>query len=234
MGRVAARRAPLLIALLAVLALAACAAPGAPSTDPVKELRSAGTALGEIKSGAVDLKFGPGAALFGFDLVSATAKVKLPSDTDAVIKAKQQDSLIEIEVVSLGGNVYLRLPFIGFQQASAQEAAGLPSVGSVFDATNGLPAVLPSGKNPHVDGAETISGTDCWKISTTFTADQVAKAVQPLQPTGDIPSTLWIGKSDHLLRKAILTGHLFDATKKTSIEVRLHDFNANFNIVKPV
>jgi len=214
--------------------LAACSLGGSPTTDPVKELKSAGAALADLKSGAVDLKFGPGAALFGFELVSATAKVKLPNDTDAIIKAKQQDSLIEIQVISVGGSVYLRLPFIGFQQASAQEAAGLPSVGSVFDATNGLPAVLPSGKNPRLDGTETISGTDCWKISTTFTADQVAKAIQPLQPKGDIPATLWIGRSDHLLRKAVLSGHLFDATRTTTLEVRLHDFNATFNIAKPV
>ena len=225
--------APGLAAIVGLFLLGACSG-AAPTTDPVKELRAAGTALAGIKSGAVDLKFGPGAALFGFDLVSASAKVKLPSDTDAVIKAKQQDSLIEIEVISIDGNVYLRLPFIGFQQASAQEAAGLPSVGSVFDATKGLPAVLPSGKHPHLDGAETISGTDCWKISTTFTADQVAKAVQPLQPTGDIPATLWVGKSDHLLRKVVLSGHLFDATKKTTLEVRLHDFNADFKIAKPI
>ena len=223
-------------AMLGASLLAASCSLGAsaPTTDPVKELKNAGSALAAIKSGAVDLKFGPGATLFGFELVSATAKVKLPSDTDATIKAKQQDSLLEIEVVSVGGSVYLRLPFIGFQQASAAEAAGLPSVGSVFDATKGLPAVLPSGKNPKLEGTETISGTDCWKISTTFTADQVASAVQPLQPKGDIPATLWIGRSDHLLRKAVLSGHLFDATKTTTIEVRLHDFNVDFNIAKPV
>ena len=227
-------RRPLLTVLLAASVAVSCSLGGPPTTDPVGELKSAGTALAGLKSGAVDLKFGPGAALFGFELVSATAKVKLPSDTDATIKAKQQDSLIEIQVISVGGNVYLRLPFIGFQQASAQEAAGLPSVGSVFDATNGLPAVLPHGKNPKLEGTETISGTDCWKISTTFTADQIAKAVQPLQPNGDISATLWIGRSDHLLRKAVLSGHLFDATKNTTLEVRLHDFNANFNIVKPI
>ena len=227
-------RAPFLTALLSAFLVVSCSFGGSPTTDPVKELKSAGAALAGLKSGAVDLKFGPGAALFGFELVSATAKVKLPTDTDATIKARQQDSLIEIQVISVSGNVYLRLPFIGFQQASAQEAATLPSVGSVFDATNGLPAVLPSGKHPKVEGTEMISGTDCWKISTTFTEDQVTKAIQPLQPKGDIPATLWIGRSDHLLRKAVLSGHLFDATKTTTLEVRLHDFDANFNIVKPV
>lgn len=227
-------RAPILTALCVLFLIASCSVGGSPTTDPAQELKSAGAALGKIKSGAVDLKFGPGAALFGFELVSATAKVKLPSDTDATIKAKQQDSLLEIQVIAVGGEVYLRLPFIGFQQASAQEAAGLPSVGSVFNATKGLPAVLPNGKNPKLVGTETVSGTDCWKITTTFTADQITNAVQPLQPTGDIPATLWIGRSDHLLRKAVLSGHLFDATKDTTLEVRLHDFNADFNIVKPI
>jgi len=58
--------------------------------------------------------------------------------------------------------------------------------------------------------------------------------VQPLTPTGDIDATVWVGKSDHLLRKALLKGKLFTAAKTTTLEVRLHDFNADVNIAKPV
>ena len=54
-----------------------------------------------------------------------------------------------------------------------------------------------------------------------------------MSPAGDIQTTLWVGKNDHLLRKAFLRGALFQAGKNTSLEVRLHNFNANFDIVKP-
>ena len=70
-------------------------------------------------------------------------------------------------------------------------------------------------------------------MEATYTADQVAQAVQPLSPSGDIDATLWVGKSDHLLRKALLKGKLFTTDKTTTLEVRLHDFNADVNIVKP-
>ena len=60
-----------------------------------------------------------------------------------------------------------------------------------------------------------------------------AQAVQPLNPTGDIDATVWIGKTDHLLRKTLLKGKLFTTDKTTSLEVRLHDFNADVNIAKP-
>jgi len=107
-------------------------------------------------------------------------------------------------------------------------------MGRILDPTNGLPGVLAKGRNPRLLGAETVDGVDCWKIEATYTADQVSQAVQPLSPTGDIDATLWIGKGDHLLRKTLLKGKLFTAAKGTTLEVRLHDFNADVNIVKPV
>jgi len=220
--------------LLLPAILLGCSFGGGPTADPVKVLNQAGPALGQVKSASVEMQFGEGATFFGFTVVSASGKVKLPDQSQVTIKAKQSsDSLIEIGVTTLAGQTWVTVPFLGVQQVTGAEAAAVPSVGRVFDATNGLPGLLAKGRKPTFLGSETVDGVDCWKVEATYGADQVAQAVQPLTPTGDIDATLWVGKSDHLLRKALLKGKLFTAAKTTTLQVRLHDFNAEVSIPTP-
>jgi lipoprotein LprG len=220
--------------LLLPIVILACSFGSGPTTDPAKVIRDAGPALGQVKTASVELKFGAGATFFGFTVVSASGKVKLPSDSQVTIKAKQSsDSLIEIAVTTVGTQTWVTVPFLGVQEVTGAQAAAVPSVGRIFDPTNGLPGVLAKGRNPRFIGSETVDGVDSWKVGATYSADQVAQAVQPLSPTGDIDATLWVGKSDHLLRKALLKGKLFTIDKTTTLEVRLHDFNADVNIAKP-
>jgi hypothetical protein len=221
------------LVLLPIVALA-CSFGGGPTADPAKVLQVAGPALGQIKSVSIELKFGSGATFIGTTLVSASGKVKLPSDSQVTIKAKQSsDSLIEIGVTTVGTQTWVTIPFLGVQEVTGTQAAAVPSLGRILDANTGLPGVLAKGRNPHLLGSETVDGVDCWKVEATYTADQVSQAVQPLTPSGDINATIWIGKSDHLLRKALLKGKLFTTDKTTTLEVRLHDFNADVNITKP-
>src|SRR5438270_3773744 len=227
------RRATFALAL--PLLLWACSFGGGPTADPNKVLRDGGTALGQVKTAGVELKFGSGATFFGFTVVSASGKVKLPTDSQVTIKAKQSsDSLIEIAVTQIGGQTWITVPFLGVQEVTGTEATAVPSVGRIFDPTTGLPGVLSKGRNKRLLGSETVDGADCWKLGATYTAEQAAQAVQPLSPTGDIDATLWVGKSDHLLRKTLLKGKLFTTDKSTTLEVRFHDFNADVNIAKPV
>ncbi len=205
-----------------------------PQADPVKVLSQAGPALGAVKTAAVELKFGPGATFFGLTVVSASGKVRLPTDSQVSIKAKQSsDSLIEVLVVTLEGHTYVTVPFLGVQEVTGGQAAAVPSVGRIFDSTSGLPGILPKARSPQLAGSATVDGVDCWLVKGKYTAEQVSQAVQPLSPTGDIDATLSVGKRDHLLRKALLTGSLFAAGKKTTLEVRLHEFDAPVTITKP-
>ena len=221
-------------AAFAAATLAACSFGSQPTADPVQVLKQAGPALAQVKTASVEMQFGAGATFFGFTVVSASGKVKLPSDSQVTIKAKQSsDSLIEIGVTSVAGQTWVTVPFLGVQPVTGPQAAEVPSVGKIFDASTGLPAVLAEGKNPRFLGSESVDGVDCWKVEATYTADQVSKAVQPLNPTGAIDATLWVGKSDHLLRKALLKGNLFSSGKSTTLEVRLHDFNSPVEIPTP-
>lgn len=222
--------------VLALAVFAAACSLGQPSADPATVLRQAGPALASLHSVAVDLKFGQGAEFQGITLVSATSKLKLPDESDTTLKAQQsKDSLIELRLVTFGSDVYVQAPFIGFTQLSGSEAAAVPQLSRLFDASSGLPALLPAGKQPDLLGSASVDGVDCWQVRAVYTPDRVAAAVPPLKPSGSVTATLWVGKSDHRLRKAHLAGPLYGSSGSSSstLDVHLHDFNAAFQIARP-
>ncbi|HEX6548492.1 MAG TPA: LppX_LprAFG lipoprotein [Candidatus Dormibacteraeota bacterium] len=215
-----------------LLALAgACTNSSTPKPETV--LQESGQAMAKVKSVSADIAFGPGLSFQGFTLSSATSKIQVPGDSDTVIKVKQQDFLVDVEVITSGGHVWIKVPFGRFTEVTPDEAAQLPSIGGLFDAQHGLPALLPQGQSPAADGSEQMGGVDCDRVKTTYTADQVGQALGGLKPASDIQARLWVGHDDHLLRRVVLTGQLTSAGAASSVDVHLHDFNQPVSIATP-
>jgi len=219
--------------LLAALVLA-CSGTASPAPDPTNVLRQAGQAMAGLHSVAADVKFGPGIAIQGLTLSSATTKVQVPGESVTVIKVKQGDFLVDLRVVTTGGHIYLRLPFSQFTEVTPEQAKELPDLSKLFDPKSGLPAALPSGTNTRYLGSEQIAGVDTDKISTTYSADQVSQLLGGVvKPAGDVQATIWVGRSDHYVRRVNLNGPLLEAGKSVQVAVDLHDFNQPVTITTP-
>jgi hypothetical protein len=221
-------------ALLLVGVVLACSSPGTPAPDGATVLRQSGQAMGGLHSLGADVKFGPGVVLQGLTLSSASTHVQLPGQSDTVFKVKQGDFLVDLRVVSTGGNVYLRLPFSQFTQITPEQAREVPDLSQLFDARSGLPALLPAGKDPKYLATEQVGGVDADKVDTTYTADQVSQLLAAgVKPAGDIKATIWAGRTDHFVRRVILAGPLLEAGKSVQVQVDLHDFNRPVTITNP-
>ena len=137
------RAAAALGLLLLPIVILACSFGSGPTADPAKVIRDAGPALGLVKTASVELKFGAGATFFGFTVVSASGKVKLPSDSQVTIKAKQSsDSLIEIAVTTVGTQTWVTVPFLGVQEVTGAQAT---ASGAVVAASETEPAAVTGG-----------------------------------------------------------------------------------------
>jgi hypothetical protein len=186
-----------------------------------------------IKTVQLDATFGPGAKIDAYTLVSATGRVKLPGDSELVGKVKQGDSVFQVSVLTIGGSTYLKASILPYAKLSADDAKTYPSAARLLDPDNGLASVIPDGKHPTIDGSESVDGKDCYKVSAEYSPDVVQRAIAPFQPVDTVKATLWIGKDDNLVRKAHISGHLFDATTDSFVDVTLHDFNAQVDIRNP-
>jgi len=217
---------------LVLILLAACG--NSPPEDPAVALRGGGAAMAKLKTVHANLKFTKGTVSFrGFALVAARAAVRLPGDSDATYTVRQQDVQIALEVIIAGGHVYLHLPFSGYNELTGADAADIPDLAKLFDAKTGLPAVIPAGRNPKNLGAEKVDEVDSNKVEATYDASQIQSMLPQLKSSGDVDALFWIGGSDHLIRKAVLSGLFGDNGTPSSVEVDLSGFNGSITIPTP-
>src|SRR5258708_3918197 len=221
------------ILVLAVVLMTACGGSQAP-VDPARTLHDAATAMAKLTTVKADLKFTKGAITFqGFTLVGAKTSVRLPGDSDTIYTVKQQDLAISLEVVIAGGHVYLHLPFSTYQEMQGSQAAAIPDLAKLFAPTVGLPAVIPAGRNLSDAGADKVDGVDVEKINATYSAEQLRGMFAQLSSSVDVKAVVWVGVSDHLIRKAQLDGAFGDGGKEAAVVVDISCFNAAVNIAPP-
>jgi hypothetical protein len=202
--------------------------------DPAQALREGGAAMAMLKTVSSNLKFTKGAISFrGFALVSAKAALRLPTDSDTVYTVRQQDYQIALEVIIAGGHIYLHLPFSGYNELTGKDATDIPDLAKLFDSSNGLPAIIPAGRNPKYLAAEQVQGVDSHKVEATYSATQIHSMLPQLNSSGDVEAVIWIGGSDHLIRKAVLSGPFGDNGSPSSVEVDLSGFNGGVTISSP-
>ena len=222
--------------LLSMLALALVASCGGSqqAVDPAQTLRDAAAAMGKLQTVSATLKFTKGTVSFQtYKLVGANTSVRLPSDSSTSYSVKYQDLTIGLEVIIVSGHVYLHIPFSAYQELTGSQAAELPDMAKLFDPTKGLPAVIPAGRNLKYIGADKVDGVDVQKIGATYSADQVRAMLAQLSSSVDVNAELWVGSSDHLIRKAVLAGAFGDGGTEAAVEVDISKFNAAVNITPP-
>jgi hypothetical protein len=221
------------IGMLAALSFVSCGG-GLQPVDPGQALRDAAAAMAKLKTVKANLKFTEGAITFqGFTLAGAKASVRLPGDSDTTYTVKQQDVAFSIEVVITGGRVYLLVPFSPLSELTAAQAAAIPDVARLFDLKTGLPAVIPAGRDLKYVSVEQVDGVDSHKIDATYSPAQVHGMLPQLTSAGDVSAVIWVGGSDHLIRRATLTGPFGDKGAISRVEVDLSGFNGAVSITSP-
>ena len=216
----------------AVVLLTGCG--GLQPEDPAVALKQGASAIGGLKTVTATLKVNKGTISFqGFALVSATAAIRLPDVSDTVYLVRQQDLQIGLQVVIIQGHVFLKPPLLRFEPLTATQAADIPDLARLFDTQTGLPAIIPQGKSPKYLGVETIDSVDSHRVEATYTADQVKGMLPQLSSQGDVDAVIWVGGSDHYIRKAVLTGKFGDNGGDATIEVDLKGFNGSVTIASP-
>jgi hypothetical protein len=226
------RRLALLMLVPAVAA--ACGT----SADAGQQLRDAATALKAVKTVQMDFKFGAGATVqlsgLTVDLVTATAKVKLPTDSELVGRVKQGDNIVEARIVTVGSDTYVKaVSFLPATKLSPTDAAQYPNAARLTNPDSGLPSAMAKGQGATISGTESVDGHDSYQVDATYTPDDLRAALTPFTPADKLQVTFWIAKDDHLVRRALIKGHIFNPTSDSSIEVHLHDFNAAVDITPP-
>jgi hypothetical protein len=146
---------------------------------------------------------------------------------------KLQDALFGIQVVIIGGHVYMHVPFTSFREVTGPEAASIPDFAKLFDPATGLPAVIPAGTKPTYVATETVDGVSCYQVTTDYKPEQIHGMLPQLNSNAVVHAKIWVGVADHFIRKAVLSGPFGDGGADATVEVGMKDFNGAVNITPP-
>jgi len=221
-------------AFAALLVMSACGGDQSPAVDAAKVLRDGAAAMAHLSTVSATLKLNKGTvSIKGFALVSARTSVRLPADSDTTYTVKQQDFLFSLQVVISGGHVYLHAPFSAFQEQTGASATAFPDMAKLFDSATGLPAVIPAGASPKYVSTDQVDGKSAYQVSTSYTPEQVHGLLSELTSSGPVAAHVWVGTSDHLIRKAVLDGAFGDGGKEAAVEVDITGFDTAISISSP-
>ena len=156
--------------------------------------------------------------------------------------AKPDKMVADVAGTASGINVSLKVAADGDKQYMTDPISGkwgamspVFNVTQFFDPAKGVSDILAGVKELESDGTETIDGTATYRLKGKVPAAALKSLSPEVTATEDLPSTLWIGADDFLLRRVkldgpILAGEPADLTRTIS----LSEFNKEVVVQTPV
>jgi hypothetical protein len=139
----------------------------------------------------------------GLDVTRAEGDVVRPDRMQAELRAKVMGMVISVNFRAVLGVQYVTNPIAPDQW----QALPTPAIaGSLLDPQIGVTAILSALVDAKVVGQDSLDGIDAWRITATADNQLVAPFFQSEPAPGNTAVEAWIGKSDFLVYKVILTG----------------------------
>ncbi|MEX0427742.1 LppX_LprAFG lipoprotein [Nocardioides sp. DS6] len=139
-----------------------------------------------------------------------------------------------VDVVAVGGKVYVKLPFVGSFQAVDPADFGVPDPATLLDEKTGISSLLPATEKV-TKGDSVRGGKDNKQVLTEYSGTVPGSAVAGIisGATGDFSATYTID-GDGVLTEAVLTGH-FNGTgvAANTYTVDLDDYGTHPEITAP-
>ncbi len=224
---------PIALALAGLL-LAACLGPEAsPEPDAAQLLRAAAENSQAPQSFHFKLAFDGASTPEGPPVKSAEGDVHRPSDVRAVGLLRSDNLLVEVDYVAVGGRIFVKGATGGWQEVPAALAGGLFNPSAMFAPETGLFALLPRGAGARVTGKPGRGSDASYVIGARFDTEVLRPFLSSVRRGQPLQAILWIGAQDHRLRRAVMTGRMYDAGKDTSATIELSAFDQPVRIERP-
>ncbi len=109
------------------------------------------------------------------------------------------------------------------------------NVRQLFNPSKGASDILASIKGLSSDGAEKIGDAASYRVKGAVPPESLKALTPEVNVKNDIPTTLWVGGSDFLLRKVRLEGPLIEGEPGNIIRtITIGDYNKEVKLETPV
>jgi lipoprotein LprG len=161
----------------------------------------------------------------------AEGDLKTDGDAKGNIQILQFGSLLQLDFVVVGDDVYLKFVSGGWQKSSGGTSAFPYDPSAILDPDRGVAKLLATAKDARTEGSETVDGHDAWRVAVTFD-NTAASSLVPGVPPG-VTGQVWLDKQTKYLLKAVVKSPASGSTAAATMTVGLSAIDAPVTISAP-
>jgi lipoprotein LprG len=224
-----------LLAALLLAGLAACS-----SSGPAQPTASLPSGAGLLHRSAAKMRTVTSArfeltgrgAIAGVEVDSAQGVVTSDGRAQGTVKLLQSGSHVELAIVVVGGDIYIKGPTGSYQKLPKGAAGAVFDPSQILDPDRGLAALLQLARDPRTVAAEAVQGVETYKVTAGLDGRLVSH-LMPLPATDEVPGTMWVGKASPELDQIMVTVPASGSRQETELTLRLYDFGVQATITPP-
>jgi lipoprotein LprG len=109
------------------------------------------------------------------------------------------------------------------------------NVTQFFDPAKGVSDILAGLKNPTVEGAEKVNDTETYRLKGTVPPASLQAITPEVNVKTEIPTTVWVGRDDFLIRRVHLQGPLIEGEpENVGRTINVSDFDKVVTVETPM
>lgn len=223
------RSRPFLVLVLAAALLAPAALAGQPSPQQIVAGTARQTAKVRSFHFVLRVRHAP-INPAGLSLSYADGDVAVPNELRARIAGTLTTVSLKSSLVFVGGEYFLQDPFSG----RWRKLDAVTNPVKFFDPAKGVLSIIAAATGLAANGSERAGGTDCWRLRARVRTSALSAVLGNPPSAKLVPLTLWIGKSDLVLRRLRLDGAVTPGdSRKTSRQLDLSSLGESVVIKAP-
>ena len=218
-----------LLAVLVAVPVAGCG--GGSDESPTDLLARAKTTLDEASSVHFTLDVADDPA--GDGLIGGEGDLLRPESFQGTLQVRLAGASLDVDVVSLDGTVYAKLPFTpGFSEVDPADY-GIGDPAALLDPETGISQFLEQVENPKLGDERRVDGEVVREVTGSIPGDLVEQLLTSKDPSQPVEATFAITTEGTQLRRAELAGPFFTAEDDATYVVELTDYGADVEISAP-
>ncbi|MDX6285279.1 MAG: lipoprotein LprG [Frankiales bacterium] len=220
----------MLLVLAGAIALTGCG--GGKKTDP-QELIAQAKATLDTTAGLHFELTSSGTPKSGTVIVGGTGDVARPDGFKGSITVSRSGLQFSIEVVSVGGSVYIKPPLVSAYTKADPKQYGFSDPGKLLNPTTGISRLLAELTSVKSAGQDRFAGEVLDEVDVNLPGSAVEQVLTSADPSKPVVGKLGIAGKKGELRRAVLTGPFLDKNVQTTFTIVLDHYGTHPTISAP-
>jgi hypothetical protein len=169
----------------------------------------------------------------GTRLVSGEGVLARPQQFQGKLSILLNGNTVSVELVSVGGKVYAKLPFSSGFQVTNPDDFGLADPATFINPTTGVARMFSELTNVTNKGEVRVGNDVVTQLNGTLPGSVVDSLLADADPAQSVPTELYITKSTNQLRRVVLTGPFYEKGKNSTFNLLMDKYGAPVTITAP-